>query len=99
MRPSDLAKIPIPRRDNRHLANRRPLAVFASGTRGRPGLPPGMPTARCADCPVCRLPDVPGARGLAVIAPGTGRRNPTDALGPCLSKRFACLNDRESQTM
>jgi hypothetical protein len=96
MRPSDLAKIPIPRRDKRHIS---PWLAAHSGTHRRPGLPPGMPTARCADCPVCRLPDVPGARGHAVIAPETGRRNPTDALGPCLSKRLACLNDRESQTM
>jgi hypothetical protein len=101
MRPSDLAKIPIPRRDKRHIS---PWLAAHSAPTVVPGFrpvcrPPGVPTARCADRPVCRPPGVPGARGHAVIAPETGRRNPTDALGPRLSKRLACVNDRESQTM
>jgi hypothetical protein len=43
-------------------AAHQPLAGRAFGTHRRPGLPPGMPTARCADRPVCRPPGVPTAR-------------------------------------
>jgi hypothetical protein len=64
MRPSDLAKIPIPRRDKRHIS---PWLAAHSAPTVVPGFrpacrPPGVPTARCADRPVCRPPGVPTAR-------------------------------------